>query len=112
MFYFTLFLLFVYFKIARVHKKEEKFSTLHYAQHIAVASGGIALYMYGFSHFSPVMVVGSSIVFFIVAALMVTTVQLGIFVDGKPLLGISKLYKLMPFLAIVIVVLSLRFWSL
>ena len=112
MFYFTLFLLFLYFKIARVHKKEEKFTTLYYAQHIAVAIAAIALYMYGLSHFSLVAVLGSSVVFFILAALMVTAVQLGIFVDGKPLVSISKIYKMMPFLAFFIIIFSLRFWSL
>ncbi len=112
MFYITLFLLFVYFKIARVHKKEEKFSTLLYAQHIAVAIAAIALYMYGFAHYSYIGLVGFSFLFFIMAALMVTVVQLGIFVDGKPLLGISTLYKIMPVLAVVIVILSLGFWAL
>ena len=112
LFYFTLFLLFLYFKIARVHKKEEKFLRLHYAQHIAVTIAAIALYMYGFSHFSLLSLFVSSFVFYIIAALVVTTVQLGIFIDGKPLVGISKIYKYMPFLAFFIIVLSLSFWAL
>jgi hypothetical protein len=39
----------------------------------------------------------------IMASLMVTAVQLGIFIDGKPLLGLSQLYKAMPLLAVVVI---------
>ena len=110
LYYFTLFLLFVYFKLARVHKKEEKFTTIIYAQHMMVAIAAIALFMNGFSHMGWFVLVGVSFLFFIVAALLVTAVQLGIFVDGKPVLGISKLYKMMPVLALVIAILSFRLW--
>lgn len=112
MFYITLFLLFLYFKIARVHKKEQRLKPLDYALHIAVFIAAMILYMYGFTHISFLWLLVSTIVFFIGAALMVTAVQLGIFVDGKPLLGISKLYKIMPFLAGIIVLLSLQLASL
>jgi len=112
LFYFTLFLLFLYFKIARVHYKEEKVTSLQYLQHSAVVLGALALYSYAFMTLSALSVIAVSFVFFIIAALMVTAVQLGIFVDGKPLISVSKLYKAMPILAGIIVILSLRFWSL
>jgi hypothetical protein len=38
---------------------------------------------------------------------MVTAVQLGIFVDGKPVLGISKVYKFMPLLTLLIALITL-----
>jgi hypothetical protein len=107
LFYFTLFLLFFYFKLARVHKQGEKLTRLIYAQHILVAICAIALYTQGFQHYSMLSIGLSSFAFFIVSALMVAAVQLGIFVDGKPLIGISHLYKMMPFLAGVITLLSL-----
>jgi hypothetical protein len=104
-------MIFFYFKLARVHKQGEKLTRVMYAQHILVAISAMALYMQGLEQFSWYMVVGISFIFFIVAALMVAAVQLGIFVDGKPLIGISNLYKVMPFLAGVIAILSLGFWS-
>jgi len=79
---------------------------------MVVAISALALYLYGFNHFDPLFIVGSSVVFFILSALMVTSVQLGIFVDGKPIISISKIYKLMPILAFCILVLSFGFWSI
>ena len=108
--YLTLFLLFLYFKVARVHKKEEKFTRLLYAQHILVSIAAIALFMQCFETFSWFAVLSISFFFFIISALIVTAVQLGIFVDGKPIIGIGKLYKLMPFLAFLIVAFSFKSW--
>ena len=39
----------------------------------------------------------------IMASLIITAVQLGFFVDGKPIFGISKLYTLMPLLALSVI---------
>ncbi len=102
LFYLSLFLLFLYFKIARVHKKEEKFTKIILVQHIAVAVSASIIYLYGFTHFSSLALLIVSFLFFIIAALIITTVQLGIFIDGKPLLGINKVFKTIPLLTILI----------
>jgi asparagine N-glycosylation enzyme membrane subunit Stt3 len=99
MFYIALFLTFLYFKIARVHKKEEKLTNLHIVTHAVVAISAFAQLAYGFSHYSWIYVFVISFIFFIAAALMVTAVQVGIFVDGKPFIKISTLHKSMPYLA-------------
>ena len=96
LFYPTLFLFFIYFKIARVHKKEEKMQKKVLFQHLVVFGSSLLLYAYGLSSFEWYYVAGSSLLFFIMAALLVTAVQLGIFVDGKPKFGISKVYKFLP----------------
>jgi hypothetical protein len=107
MYFFALFLVFLYFKIARVHKKEEALSLGVTVQHIIVAICAFVLFGYGFAHYSILEVLLLSFVFFIAAALMVTAVQLGIFVDGKPVLGISKVYKFMPLLTLLIALITL-----
>ena len=107
LFYFTLFLVYLYFKVARVHKKEERLTNFVVAQHVAVAISAFALYRYGFAEFSSITILLSSFLFFIVVALMVTAVQVGIFVEGKPLFGVGLLFKLMPFLTGLVVVLVL-----
>jgi len=101
--YLTLFLIFLYFKLARVHKKEELLTGFMVLQHTVVALSGLLLYRYGFAHCSLLAVTVFSFLFFIIAALMVTAVQVGIFVEGKPLFGVSLLFKLMPFLAALII---------
>jgi hypothetical protein len=42
------------------------------------------------------------LLFFVLAALNVTAVQLGIFKDGKPMLGITRLYGMIPVIAAVL----------
>ena len=110
LFYLSSFLFFVYFKIARVHKKEEKLNTLVIFQHILVAMSSVSIYFYGFTHLSWYIVLLISLIFFIMAALIVTAVQLGIFIDGKPQFGISKLYKYLPLLTLAIIALSAIMW--
>ena len=46
-FYIALFLAFLYFKIARVHKKEERMSSVMLVQHLFVAAAATALVYYG-----------------------------------------------------------------
>jgi hypothetical protein len=110
LFYLVSFLIFLYFKIARVHKRDEKSSSLITAQHFIVFLSFISTYAYGISSIEWYLLLGSSFIFFIVAALVVTSVQLGIFVDGKPLFGMSKVYKVLPLLTLSIVSLSLFLW--
>jgi len=111
LFFLDLFLLFVYFKIARVHKKEEKLSFSIKLQHILVALSALSLFSYAYSYIAWYLVLIVSFLFFIIAALIVTAVQLGIFVDGKPQFGISKLYQYLPLITITVTLLSAIIWS-
>ena len=104
LFYITLFFAFLYFKIARVHNKEESFSKLILAQHFIVAIAISFLLKYGFNYINIYILIVSMFVCFIVAALFVTAIQLGIFVDGKPTFGKAMLYKYYPILAVLIFV--------
>lgn len=106
LFYLSSLLIFIYFKIARVHKKEEILKLPVLLQHILVALSAFVVYYYGFTQISWYLVLLSSLIFFILAALMITAVQLGIFVDGKPQLGISSIYKYLPVLTSLIIALS------
>ncbi len=106
LFFLALFLVFLYFKVARIHKKEEKGTPLVYLQHFLVGFSAIGIFLYGFTHFSWYIVLISSLVFFIIAALIITAIQLGIFIDGKPQFGISKFYKLLPVLTLSVMILS------
>ncbi len=106
LFYLTLFLIFIYFKLARVHKKEERVNSKIYMLHALVLISALALYNWGATHFSFWVVAIVSLLFFIVSALMVTAVQVGVFIDGKPFIKMSNLYKIMPYLAIIISILT------
>ena len=106
LFYLATLFLFIYFKIARVHRKEELLKAPIILQHVLVLLSSLAIYYYGFTHFSWYVVLLSSLVSYIVAALVVTVVQLGVFIDGKPQFGISKLYKFLPVLTASIMALS------
>ena len=110
LFYPALFLLFVYFKIARIHKKEEKSTLVMNIQHILVVLSALSLFAYGFTHQSWYLVILVSFVFFIISALLITAVQLGVFIDGKPQFGISKVYKFLPALTLSIMALSAILW--
>jgi len=95
-YFVMLYLLFFYFKLARVNKKEEVLTPLVGICHVGAFIAAVLLYRYGFTHYSATVVGVASLLFFIMAALNVTAVQLGIFKDGKPLLGITRLYQFMP----------------
>ena len=110
-FYIALFLAFLYFKIARVHKKEERLNSFMVLQHIIVGSSILALFIYGARYFEWYMFVPFLFVFATIASLMVTVIQLGIFVDGKPLLGLSQVYRKLPFLSALLVVSTLFLWA-
>ena len=103
LFYLILFLLFLYFKIARVHKRDEKASNKVTIQHVFVFLGFLSTYTYGVLNIQWYFILTASLLFFIIAALIITSFQLGIFVDGKPLFGMSRVYKLLPILTLVII---------
>jgi len=107
MFYLTLFLLFIYFKLARVHQKEERVDWLVIILHLFVGFSAVVLYRYGIEHHAFWSLLLVSFLFFIAAALAITAVQVGIFVEGKPLLGMGLLFKWMPPLGGIIIGLTL-----
>lgn len=106
LFYITLFTIFIYFKLARVYAKEEQLNNSIIISHVFVALSMLLLINYGMHSHSLITISVISFLFFIAAALLVTTVQLGIFIDGKPLIGIRTLLKYLPHMAAVIALLS------
>jgi len=101
-FYSALFFSFLYFKIARVHHKEELRNPFMIVQHLIVLGAFLALFGYGLLHFTWYIVLVSAFLFFIISALMVSAVQVGIFMDGKPVIKLSTLHKLMPLLGLLV----------
>ncbi|WP_345993466.1 hypothetical protein [Sulfurimonas sp. HSL-1716] len=110
-FFTVLFLVFLYFKIARVHKKEELMNTAMLVQHLLVGLSAVSLLYYGILFVKWYFFMLLVVLFVIVASLAVTTVQLGIFVDGKPMFGLSKTYKYLPILTIAILLFSTVLWG-
>jgi len=112
LFYFSLFLAFLYFKIARVYKKEEKPNTNFLIQNIIVATAIIALLTYGFINDTWYVVLIISCLYFILASLIVSAVQLGIFIDGKPFLKLSHLFKIMAPIGMLISFVDIYLWGI
>ena len=112
LFYFGLLLAFLYFKIARVYKKEEKSNINMLVQNVIVAIAVAALITYGFLHETWYMVILVGYIFFIMASLMVSAVQLGIFIDGKPFIKLSHLYKSMAFIGMFIAFIDVNLWGI
>ena len=111
-FYICLFLTFLYFKIARVYKKEERSNTNFLIQNILVAVAISVLFIYGFMNESWYMVIITSFIFFILSALLVSAVQLGIFIDGKPILRISHLFNSLAPIGMLISFADVYLWGL
>jgi len=112
LFYFGLLLAFLYFKIARVYKKEELANISMLIQNIIVLAAVIALFGYGFLHKTWYIVIIVSYIFFILASLMVSAVQLGIFIDGKPFIKLSHLYKSLAFMGMFIAFIDVYLWGI
>ncbi|UCN00977.1 hypothetical protein LCX93_03395 [Sulfurimonas sp. SWIR-19] len=93
LYYTMLFLAFLYFKIARVYKKEEKSNLNMNIQNTLVFIAIVALLVYGFTHKTWYTVLLASYLFLILASLMVSAVQVGVFIEGKPFVKLSHLYK-------------------
>lgn len=109
-FYFTLFLAFLYFKIARVHRKEERMRNSMRVQHFIIAMTVLSLFIYGARYMEWYAFIPFLFLFATIASLMITTIQLGIFIDGKPLLGITQVYKKLPFLSLLIIMGTASLW--
>lgn len=106
----TILVIFIYFKIARVHKKEEKLTAFWKVQHLIVLVLSVTTYIYAFNYMSWTMVLLASVFSFILAAMLITAVQLGIFVDGKPLFGMHTVYKHTHYLTLLLCFLSVMVW--
>ncbi|AFV97227.1 MULTISPECIES: hypothetical protein [unclassified Sulfuricurvum] len=111
LFYLALFFAFLYFKIARVHRKEEKTSRILLAQHWLVGLAILAILRYGGLYVSWYVFMPLLFLFATMVSLMVTAIQLGIFVDGKPLYGLTQTYKYFPFLGFIVIVFSALLWG-
>ena len=112
LFYIGLLLAFLYFKIARVYKKEEILHSHIVIQNLLVAIAIAALFIYGFMHEPWYIVIVVSYIFFIIASLMVSAVQLGIFIDGKPFIKLSHLYKSLAFMGMFISFIDIYLWGI
>jgi hypothetical protein len=112
LFYLALFFAFVYFKIARVYKKEELPNRHIMLQNLLVGLAVVVLFDYGFTHLSWYSLIIVSFIFYILAALMVSAVQVGVFIDGKPFVKLSHLYKSMAFLGMFISFIDVYLWGI
>ncbi len=110
MVYMTIQLLFIYFKIARVHKKEEECTSFWKVQHSIVALVALLSFIYAFSHWAWYVVLLVSFLSFVIAGMLIAAVQLGIFVDGKPLFGMKAVYKNSIYLTLVLCGLCVLLW--
>lgn len=111
-FYSALFLAFLYFKIARVHKKEERLSSSDIVLHLLTGVAIVSLLAYGFRFENLYLFIPLLFVFATIVSLAVTAVQVGIFVDGKPLFGLTQIYRYLPFLRVFILLLISALWML
>lgn len=109
-FYTALFLTLFYFKIGRVHKKEERMNRTIKMVHVLMIMSVIGTVLYGYDHLNPYRWVPSIFLFAIIASMFVTAVQVGIFVDGKPLFKLSDLYRLFPIILVLSIGLNILLW--
>ena len=93
MLYLTIQFIFLYFKIARVHNKEEKLNFLWKAQHSIVLIVALLTFIYAINHMSWYALILVSLFSLIISSMLITAIQLGIFVEGKPLFGMQIVYK-------------------
>ena len=112
LFYIALFFAFLYFKIARVYKKEEKENLNMLIQNVLVLAAVIALFVYGFMHETWYVVIIVSYLFYILAALIVSAIQVGVFVDGKPFVKLSHLYQSLAFMGMFISFVDVYLWGI
>ena len=112
LYYTALFLAFLYFKIARVYKKEEKSNLNMNIQNSIVFLAIVALLIYGFTHKTWYIVLLVAYLFVILSSLLVSAVQLGVFIDGKPFVKISNLYKLLAPIGMLITFSDIYLWGI
>jgi len=96
LYFLASFLFFIELKIIRVFKKEEGFIPSILLQLLLILISAAVFYKYAYLNLGLVTIILSSIVFFIIAEFAIVSVQLGYFKDGKPVFGLTKLYKFVP----------------
>lgn len=109
-FYLALFLLFLYFKIARVHNKEENSSTFMRAQNLFVAVCALAVLAYGVLYIQWYLFVPSLFLFATIVSFMITAIQIGVFIEGKPIFGLTHIYKYLPYLTLALFISTFMIW--
>ena len=112
LYYTMLFLAFLYFKIARVYKKEEQSNLNMNIQNGIVFAAIVALLVYGFTHKTWYVVLVVSYLFLILSSLIVSAIQLGVFIDGKPFIKISHLYKSLALIGMLITASDVYLWGI
>lgn len=98
--YPTLFFGLLYFKIFRVRRQQEKIPFWRNAKGVLTLVATLTLIIFGFLTQSWYAILIAIVLSAVMASLMITTVQLGIFIDGNPLFKISAVYRWMPLLAL------------
>jgi len=111
LFFISSLLFFIELKIIRVFRKEEGFIPSIVFQLALILFSATIMYKYAYINFSLLSIILSSILFFIIAEFAVTAVQLGFFKDGKPVFGLTKLYKFIPIFTLLIILLSYFMYS-
>jgi len=106
MFYLTMFLGFFYLKVFRVRRLHEGPSIPTYTAGFFAISSLLVLIVFGLINMTWYIVLIFAFAFFIISALMISAVQLGMFKDGKPILVMAQIYNLMLPLSIIIVALT------
>jgi len=106
LFYVTLFLVFFYLKVYRVRASVESATAFRQLETFVTLGAGLALLVFGFLTLSWYLVLVPALLFFLISALMIVAIQLGIFVDGKPIIGMDFIFKLMLPLSVIIVILT------
>ena len=106
LFFITSLLFFIELKIIRVFKKEEGFIPSILLQLGLILFSATIFYNYAYINYSLITIIITTIIFFIIAEFAITAVQLGFFKDGKPVFGLTKLYKYIPIFTFTILALS------
>jgi len=102
-YYLTLLFGVFYFKMFRVRRAQERRTSAMTIEAFFANSALLTVVVYGFMTQTWYLVLLAAALMNIMASLMIAAVQLGIFVDGKPLVKLSQTYKMMPVLALAVV---------
>jgi hypothetical protein len=100
----TLFIGLLYFKIFRVRRQQEKLTLLQKIEGLFSIVALFTLIVFGFMTLTWYEVLIAIVLSAVMVSLIITTVQLGIFIDGKPLFKLSALYRFMPMLALLTII--------
>jgi len=99
-----LFIGLLYFKIFRVRRQQEQLTLLQKSEGLISIVALLTLIIFGFMTLPWYEVLIALALSAVMASLIITTVQLGIFIDGKPLFKLSAVYRFMPILALLTII--------